>query len=945
MQKSTQVLLLLTICALLAACSAGDGSTPQDTVPASTNAFKAEQSSAPPALPPTPLPPGGDWQEFVGINQVEGVAFAPDGSLWAATEGGLVRWDLAEDSYVQYTAGAGLASNQVMGVAFGLDGSLWAATLGGISRFHDGQWRTYTEADGLPSNAVRSIAVAPTGAVWAGTTEGAARWDGSNWASHFAGHAIWALDIAPDGATWLAVNGVGISRFDPEEGTWRTDSPDSGLPDQGVTALAVGPAGDVWAYVNWEGVWHLDAASALASGQETGASWEQAYESGLVCAVEDTGRETWLGTCGSTHYSNGDLVHGQAGTWSTVEDWSELGNPAIRSIAAGGDGLLAVGTEKGLSVRQAGLWRTLLGGPTRTVVTDVAVTPNGAAWLAFGDSASDPAGGGLSRFDGQDWQYYLGDANIQSLAVGPDGALWAGGGRWVARWAGGQWQEIAGADRLDGNVIDIAPASGDITWIATQFSVYRFDGQDWQTWPSLVPGAIEAGPDGTIWLSKTALSDTGCGLWYYGAEGWSELEGEAVCGVEFAVDPSGGLWLPATDGAGLRHYADGAWQSYPVPGLSPGKGFGLTVSAHGDLWLAYEQGLAQLAGDGWHFYQGPWRGVLALTTAPDGSLWLGTPTGAVRAWPQASPPATSPPGPTASQPVASSTPSGAQTQPSPTAVPAATDTPVPAQEPASTATPAAPEITSFEVSPAAVDPGDTVTLAWQAQGTSAELCPSSRYVLFTNDDCRPAALTGSTTFEIPPEAAGFQYVDFILTVERQGRPEKATSQVSVALKCERTWFFSDTPQAGICPREPVQSPAAAQRFERGRMIWLENPGRYYILHEATLLDDATRKRLDVINDPLEITRDTSAEVQAPPGLYAPVSGFGLIWRGDVAQSPGFRDALGWALAPEFAYEATWQCDDARPSGGRSWQTCYLQGPEDEVIALHPLGGWHLLGQP
>jgi hypothetical protein len=270
--------------------------------------------------------------------------------------------------------------------------------------------------------------------------------------------------------------------------------------------------------------------------------------------------------------------------------------------------------------------------------------------------------------------------------------------------------------------------------------------------------------------------------------------------------------------------------------------------------------------------------------------------------------------------------------------------PVPTQQSARTATPAPPEVISFEVSPGAVDPGDTVTLTWQAQGSRAEVCPSSRYVLFTDGDCFPVALAGSTTFEIPSEAAGFQYVDFILTVERLGRPEKATSQVSVALKCERTWFFSDTPQAGICPREAVRSPAAAQGFERGTMIWLENPGRYYVLQEAPLLGDAMRKRLDVIDDPLEITGDTSAEAQAPPGLYAPVSGFGLIWRGDVAQSPGFRDALGWALAPEFAFEAVVQCDDARPSGGRSWQTCYLQGPEDEVIVLDPLGGWYLLEQ-
>jgi hypothetical protein len=129
------------------------------------------------------------------------------------------------------------------------------------------------------------------------------------------------------------------------------------------------------------------------------------------------------------------------------------------------------------------------------------------------------------------------------------------------------------------------------------------------------------------------------------------------------------------------------------------------------------------------------------------------------------------------------------------------------------------------------------------------------------------------------------------------------------------------------------------------MIWLEEPGRYYLLQDTPLQEDEDRNRLDIISDPLDIVRDTSSEIEAPPGLYAPVSGFGLVWRDDVAQSPGFREELGWALAPEFGYGAILQCDDARPSGGRSWQTCYLEGPEGNVLVLHPLGGWDLWEQP
>ncbi len=269
----------------------------------------------------------------------------------------------------------------------------------------------------------------------------------------------------------------------------------------------------------------------------------------------------------------------------------------------------------------------------------------------------------------------------------------------------------------------------------------------------------------------------------------------------------------------------------------------------------------------------------------------------------------------------------------------------PTNTPEPNETPANPQILSFEVTPPWIDPGDTVTLTWEAHGDRATICPSARFVLFTSDDCQQVPLSGVMTFTIPLEATGFHFIDLLLNVETHGSlSPNVVEQVSVALKCHTTWFFSDEPQAGVCPTEPIRSYAAAQRFERGTMIWIEQLGRYVVLDETLLQEQDVRKQVDYVHDPLEIIRDTSAEIKPPEGFYAPESGFGLVWRGDVSNSPGYREKLGWALAPEFGYGAIFQCDDALPSGGRSWQTCYLKGPDDEVIVFHPLGGWYLLGE-
>ncbi len=281
----------------------------------------------------------------------------------------------------------------------------------------------------------------------------------------------------------------------------------------------------------------------------------------------------------------------------------------------------------------------------------------------------------------------------------------------------------------------------------------------------------------------------------------------------------------------------------------------------------------------------------------------------------------------------------------PTSEPAATPTWTATPAPTSTSPPPGPKVLSFTASLTEAWAGETVTLRWEARGDKATICPSARYVLFTRDDCWQAPLSGTASFTIPPAAASFPRVDFTLTIETADPAATATGQASVGLKCALTWFFSDEPQAVICPLEPLHTYAAAQRFQQGTMIWLEEPGRYYILRDAPLYEDSERNKLDLINDPLEITGDTSSEFQAPEGLHAPVSGFGLVWRGDIAQSPGFHEQLGWGLAPEFGYDAILQCDNAAPSGGRSWQTCYLKGPGDEVIMLHPLGGWQLWSEP
>ena len=123
---------------------------------------------------------------------------------------------------------------------------------------------------------------------------------------------------------------------------------------------------------------------------------------------------------------------------------------------------------------------------------------------------------------------------------------------------------------------------------------------------------------------------------------------------------------------------------------------------------------------------------------------------------------------------------------------------------------------------------------------------------------------------------------------------KACSQRADPLFAQLAVEFGET--LG-CPTGPAQVGAGAfQPFENGRMFW-----RADIRHVYALLDSGYWVDVEDTWDESQPAYDGSLE--PPEGLYQPVRGFGLVWRRTLR---GPDTAIGWALAPEVAYAATWQ---------------------------------------
>ncbi len=97
------------------------------------------------------------------------LALAPDplqGGLWLGFSQGGVAYFKGGQVRASYAATDGLGEGRVNGVRLDGDGTLWAATEGGLSRVKDGRIVTLSSQNGLPCNSVHEVVEDDANSVW-----------------------------------------------------------------------------------------------------------------------------------------------------------------------------------------------------------------------------------------------------------------------------------------------------------------------------------------------------------------------------------------------------------------------------------------------------------------------------------------------------------------------------------------------------------------------------------------------------------------------------------------------------------------------------------------------------------------------------------------------------------------------------------------------------------
>ena len=189
-------------------------------------------------------------------DQVYDLDLTEDGSLWLATETGIVKLQGFEVVEVLNADKMGLTNDRVHTLLAASDDSLWVGREGGLSHFSpDGTWEHFEIGTLFSSNfsLVTRIAEHPDGSIWV-TTFGDGvyqRLPEGEWAHYTPNHPgvllpslyVNGVNIAPDGALWFGTD-YGVARFDG--GSWQAWDIKDGLGHWNVNQVYVQQDGTIW---------------------------------------------------------------------------------------------------------------------------------------------------------------------------------------------------------------------------------------------------------------------------------------------------------------------------------------------------------------------------------------------------------------------------------------------------------------------------------------------------------------------------------------------------------------------------------------------------------------------------------------------------------------------------------------------------------------------------
>jgi ligand-binding sensor domain-containing protein len=346
------------------------------------------------------------------------------------------------------------------------DGNIWFVGPGGATRYDPelGDWQQFDSGPQEISYWALTSIVEDEQALWMGTYEGIAFFDGDRWGAlitddELGANSVYAIRQDGSGALWFVhSDGVGLSRYDADDGSWRHFGEAEGALDW-LSMPGVDANGHLWIGEYGELKWF------------DGDLWQSftphQLEDVSIYGIEfDPENVQWLVTdSGVIRYDPATIE------WTA---YTESDHPILEGVAASlvaSDGTIWLGGTEGLIRFDGSAWEVPDASGTAPVwVDDIAEAPDGSLWVT--------AEGDLYQLDGEQWSRFTwpGSGWIESVAVAPDGTVWAGYdglGRFDP--ATGAWQPFTTDDGLvHQEVRSIHVTPDGVVWVGTRGGIGRF---------------------------------------------------------------------------------------------------------------------------------------------------------------------------------------------------------------------------------------------------------------------------------------------------------------------------------------------------------------------------------------------------------------------------------------------------------------------------------------
>ena len=586
-----------------------------------------------------------------GLSQSSVLAVTQDqaGFLWFATEAGVDRYDGFEFTHYGRERGNAdaLASDFARDLHFAPDGSLWVATDGGgLSRWDPatGKFRTWRHSPGvensLTSDRLRRVTSDQDGNIWIGSRgQGLSMLNpATNQFQHFlhvendpaslSHNDVYAIEIGGNGAIWVGTN-AGLDRYDTLTNKFQRIT--TGMGGVSVRSLLLASDGTLWVGTNQSGVYVINVDTLEATQLLPDTSGLASTRVNVL--YEDNDGRIWAGTNKGL-----SLWQPDTGMFATFRndptDPSSLGGDAIYSVFQDRGGVLWIGTlTGGVSRWNPRSWsfghsklESRDGSEARTTnISSFTEDPDRNVWVGtFGGGISivNEHGHVLRSLTTESAQP-LSDDRVMALTTDSRGNVWAG------TMAGGlnRVNVDTGAVttfRAEANNDNSLPANGIMAlrearngdlWIGTfgggvsrfdprkeRFTNYAHDPENPNSLSGQRATSIAQAGDGTIWVGTDGGGlnwfDASSGIWQsiqHDANDSSSLSANTVYALH--VDSRDRLWVGTREGLDLiirQNNGPNPWQVVSISGTDGqtlSAVYGIQSERNGRLWLSTSHGL------------------------------------------------------------------------------------------------------------------------------------------------------------------------------------------------------------------------------------------------------------------------------------------------------------------------------------------------------------------